>query len=136
MNCVTWKSPTTRLVDGIGIDSDGFERIIFECSGGFISEKPEHALEDTIKQTQSCVSVLKSDAFHHLDASFETFQKRRILGIHIIKSKMTLIETRINQNKRWEILELCSASIPLTWRNRFDWLKVYELVTTMLVSII
>ena len=135
MNTVDWKLPSSKFVDGIAVDVDGFERIIFESSGGFHAENSEHAAEDTVKQMQSCISSLKSDALNHLDASFETLQRRRILALQTIKSKETLTEARINKEKRWEIVELGSATIPMKWRERYEWLKVYELAATILVGI-
>lgn len=94
----------------------------------------DHIMEDTLKIVECSIQCLKVDMANHKFASFETFKKRKVLGLHYIGNKLSLVSTRALDKDRWACVLLRSAIIPRTWRERRNWLKVFELLIKMNVS--
>ncbi|KAG0169196.1 hypothetical protein DFQ30_003861 [Apophysomyces sp. BC1015] len=118
-----------KLVDGIGICvNDRAERMIVESSG---EEDDDHTVEDTLKIVECSIQCLKMDMANHKYASFETFRKRRVLGLQYIGDKLSLLSTGVLNKKEWSCVLERSAIIPRTWRERKYWIKVFELLLRM-----
>ncbi|KAI8334824.1 hypothetical protein BC941DRAFT_356528, partial [Chlamydoabsidia padenii] len=112
-------------LDGIGMSvKDGAERLLIESSGDNI----EHSEEDTIKQICNTSSCLKMDMKKYQFASFDTFRRRQVFGLQFINDKMTLTTTSIIDKERYAFIETRSARIPTSYKDRWNWIKVFELL--------
>ncbi|KAI8056318.1 uncharacterized protein B0P05DRAFT_287114 [Gilbertella persicaria] len=55
-----------------------------------------------------------------------------VYGIQCIKSKLTLMKTTLDSHSDcFQIVELRSASIPTTWAQRTDMIRVFELLVCL-----
>ncbi|KAL1928331.1 hypothetical protein VTP01DRAFT_2687 [Rhizomucor pusillus] len=95
-----------KLIDNL---SDRTERPIVESSGEI---DDDHTMEDTLKIVEFSIQCLKLDMANHKLASFETSKKRKVLGLHYIGNKLSLLSTRALDKDR-------------------NKLKVFELLTKM-----
>jgi hypothetical protein len=119
--------------DGIGEDAHG-ERLLMESSSGAVKENFPHTMGDTVKLIQSAAEVLKAEAMTVQDARLETFLKRKVLIVHLVTQKMTLSSVCALQNKKYKVVELRSATLASKWGERREWLKMFELLATIMVS--
>ncbi|KAI9032749.1 hypothetical protein CLU79DRAFT_802028 [Phycomyces nitens] len=104
-----WNSTTERLfVDGVG-RKDGFEVLIMESSGPFSTEYSDHSLEDTWKlMTMTTNSLLQC-----------------------ICDKITLTKCSLFSPTKWQVVELRSATTPVTWDARANMISVFELLAKL-----
>ncbi|CAO3595880.1 unnamed protein product [Absidia cylindrospora] len=131
--CLPESTPLRSLLDGVGTSiKDNMERILIESSG----DDSEHATEDTLKQMSNTSNCLKMEMKKYKLASYDTFLKRQIFGIHFIHDKMTLTSTRMESPNRYSFIEVRSATIPTKYEQRCDWIKVFELLLKLKASLI
>ncbi|KAI9316042.1 hypothetical protein BX666DRAFT_1954199 [Dichotomocladium elegans] len=118
-----------KLVDGIriGLD-DRTERLIIESSG---EEDDGHTMEDTLKIIECSIQCLKMDMSNHKYARFETFKRRRVLGLQYIGDKLSLLSIGVLDEKHWSCVLERSAVVPRAWRERRNWIKVFEMLLRM-----
>lgn len=50
------------------------------------------------------------------------------VSVQVIKRKMTLSILTMNQDKKFVFEERRSATIPITFQERYDWIQVFELL--------
>ncbi|KAI8343244.1 hypothetical protein BC941DRAFT_410802 [Chlamydoabsidia padenii] len=120
--CLPTTTPLRTLLDGIGVSvKDRVERLLIESSG-------IHAEEDTLNQISNTTNCLKLDMRKYKLASYSTFLKRQVFGIHFVHDRMTLSSTRMMNKDRYSFVEVRSSRIPTTYGERFGWVKVIELL--------
>ncbi|EIE82629.1 hypothetical protein G6F55_000995 [Rhizopus delemar] len=67
-----WNNTTEKLfADGVG-RQDGFEIVIMESSGPFLTENIEHSVDDTWKLITMTTNSLRNEILKYQDASIET----------------------------------------------------------------
>ncbi|KAI7906341.1 uncharacterized protein BX663DRAFT_428217, partial [Cokeromyces recurvatus] len=86
-----------------------------------------HALNDTLKNIKTASDNLKSFISNYKQASFNTLKKVRLYTCQIIENKMTLIRYMIKSPSQWQVIECCSASVPLTFSEAIKYTKVFNL---------
>ncbi|KAG1173614.1 hypothetical protein G6F46_004492 [Rhizopus delemar] len=105
-----WNNSTEMLfADGVG-RKDAFEVVIMESSGPFSTEYIDHSLEDTWK-----LITMTSNS----------------LRIQCICDKITLTKCSLFSTTKWQVIELRSAVIPVTWDTRANMISVFELLATL-----
>ncbi|KAG2222423.1 hypothetical protein INT45_009435 [Circinella minor] len=67
-------------------------------------------------------------AYQMKNARFETFNKFKAISIQVVKRKLTLSVLSMAPNKKFVFDERRSATIPITFHKRYDWLQVFELL--------
>lgn len=77
---------------------------------------------------------LRMDLIKYQDGTYDTGKELAAYGVQCIKYRITLLKTSIHDCSSWEVVELRSAQIPTEWANRFDFMKVFELIFTLNVS--
>ncbi|KAI9283434.1 hypothetical protein BC943DRAFT_263403, partial [Umbelopsis sp. AD052] len=83
---------------------------------------------DTKRLMQSAMEILRAEVTKYRKARVDTFVKRRILTVHRIADKMTLIEVSLTKRNKYKLVELRSATIPYLWRHRSCWLGMFGLL--------
>lgn len=111
-----WNNTTEKLFsDGVG-RKDGFEVIIMESSGPYSVENIEHSVEDTSKLIILTTNSLRNEILQYQDASIVTAKRLTAFGIQCICDKITLIKTNLYSPSKWQVVELRSPTIPVTWQ--------------------
>lgn len=101
-----------------------------------MQEDVNHTLEDTMKLISECNGALCYVLSQYNKCSFETALKRRTFGIQIIKNTITLSQMSLKKDLMWKFVELRAAHVPTSWDDRFDWMKMFELLATLYPSLI
>lgn len=132
-----WLNKTaTCFADGVGCMDDK-EKIIMESSSSFQSEDIEHTLGDTMKLIGLMTSTLHMDICSNLDCSYEDILELSVLGVQVIKDRITLLKTIIDRDgDKYQVLELRSAKIPTTWENRIELMNLYDVLVCCYYEII
>ncbi|ORZ07378.1 hypothetical protein BCR42DRAFT_336498 [Absidia repens] len=131
--CLPQSVPLRSLLDGVGISvKDKMERLLIESSG----DDGEHTEEDSLKQISNTSNCLKIDLKKYARSSYDTFLQRQIFGIHFIDDTMTLSATRMLNPDRYSFIQVRSAKIPTTFDERWDWIKVFELLLKLKADLI
>lgn len=129
-----WTNKTDNLfADGIG-RRDGSEVIVMESSGSYAKEDIDHSVGDTMKLIKMATSSLRSGILKYPNASIETAKGLAVFGVQCICDKITLTKYSLHDSRKWEVLELRSATILVTWNSRFSLVHVFELLATLQVS--
>ncbi|CAO3659705.1 unnamed protein product [Rhizopus stolonifer] len=105
----------------------GDERVVFEASSGGANEDQNHTQGDTVKLIRILSSILVLKAYDLKNARFETFIKYIAISIQAIKRKITLPILLMDKDK-FVFEERCSATIPISYQERYNWLQVFELI--------
>ncbi|KAI8967367.1 hypothetical protein BDF20DRAFT_829667, partial [Mycotypha africana] len=136
INLNSWTKPTTRFCDGLGFDWLGKERLSMEGSSGQYEEKIDHTISDTAKQISNTISMLKGFTMANMDASFETLKLVKIFGVQAIERTITLTETSYDDESTKYLYKVVrTARIPIEYEERYDWLRVFELLAYLLVEL-
>ncbi|KAG1442573.1 hypothetical protein G6F46_013024 [Rhizopus delemar] len=126
-----------RYVDGVGLDLSDTERMVMESSSGEHKENVKHTEDDTLKQIHSSITMLKTDINNHRNAAFSTMCQIETFGIHCVKKEITLSKTKLNGATGGYIYqEIRSAEIPVTYEERHKWLKMADLLATLMKLLI
>jgi hypothetical protein len=129
-----WNNTAEKLfADGIGREN-GFEVIIMESSGPYSIEYIDHSMEDTQKLITMTNNSLRDEILKYQDASFDTAKGLSVFSIQCICDKITLMKTNLCTQNKWQIVELRSATIPVTWNTRVNMVAIFELLATLQVS--
>lgn len=67
-------------------------------------------------------------------AGFDTFLKRKVSLVQLVMQKMTLCSVSVLIDKKYKVVELRPATLPARWDERREWLKMFELLATIMVS--
>lgn len=126
-----WNNTTEKLfADGIGREN-GFEVIIMESSGPHSTEYIDHSMGDTQKLIAMTNNSLRDEILKYQDASFDTAKGLSVFSIQCICDKITLMKTSLCTPNMWQIVELRSATIPVTWDARVNMVAIFELLATL-----
>ncbi|KAG1319112.1 hypothetical protein G6F62_012008 [Rhizopus arrhizus] len=110
-----WNNTTEKLFsDGVG-RKDGFEVIVMEYLEAYNFDN----------------NSLRNEILKYQDASIETAKGLSAFGIQCICDKITLIKTSLFGPAKWQVVELRSATIPVTWDSRMDLMSVFELLAIL-----
>ncbi|KAI9005467.1 hypothetical protein CLU79DRAFT_806723 [Phycomyces nitens] len=123
-------TPEKLFADGLG-RKDGFEIIIMESSRPYSVENIDHSMGDTWKLITMTTNSLRTEILKYQDASIETVKGLSVFGIQCIRDKITLIKTSLCTPTKWQVVELRSATIPVTWDSRANMVLVFELLSTL-----
>jgi len=104
-----------------------------EASSGAIHEHVAHTRDDTVKLIAAATEVLKADAAKHQNSSFSSYLKLKVLTVHTAKNVMTLSSVSYTQQKKYKVMELRTAEIPLGWNQRIFWFHMFDLLAHIMV---
>ena len=104
------------------------ERVVIEASSGGENENINHTQDDVLKLIKTLTSIVILKAYQLKNARFETFKKYKAISIQVIKRKLTLSVLSMAPSKKFVFNERRSATIPITYYERYDWLQVFELL--------
>ena len=93
-----------------------------------------HTLEDTIKNLKHGSDSLASILCDYQYCDINTTQKLVVLTCQIIKNKLTIMKYSPGNLSRWIAVEVRSCTIPLSYENRKDSIKLYEAFAYIYVS--
>ncbi|KAG2171880.1 hypothetical protein INT44_006109 [Umbelopsis vinacea] len=127
----TLESGSVRYADGLGEASHG-EVIVLEASSGALSEDVSHSNGDTLKLIQSATEILRAELLNNLDCSYSTFLRRKVMVIQTVMNKMTLSSVSLLDNERYKVVEVRSGNIPVKWEDRYSWMRIFELLSTVM----
>lgn len=126
-----------KLLDGIGsLTVKELNYLIIESSGYNNANGSSHALNDTLKNIKAASDNLKSFISNYKQASFNTLKRVRLYTCQIIENKMTLVRYMIKSPSQWQVVECCSASVPLTFSEAIKYTKVFHLFAFLYVCIL
>ncbi|KAI7848571.1 hypothetical protein BDC45DRAFT_540859 [Circinella umbellata] len=126
-----WKNTTKKLfADGLGQNND-CDIIVMESSSGYSKENINHSMEDTWKLILMMTDSLCNELMKYQGAKFTDAQELATFGIQCICDQITLIKATMFDARRWQIIELQSAKIPITWDDRSNYMQVFELIATL-----
>ncbi|KAL7334314.1 hypothetical protein PS15p_203098 [Mucor circinelloides] len=74
---------------------------------------------------------LRNEILKYQNASFETAKNLASYGIQCICDKITLTKCSLFSTTKWQVIELRSATIPVTWDARANMISVFELLATL-----
>lgn len=57
-------------------------------------------------------------------------------GVQIIKQTLTLTKMTLSKPGRWKLVELRSATMPISWELRGQWVPLFKMLTTMYVELL
>lgn len=97
-----------------------------ESLSPFFIEDIEHSVDDTWKLITMTTYSLRNEILKYQGAS--------AFGIQCICDKITLINTSLCNSTKWQVIELRSAIIPVTWDSRTSMMSVFELLATLQVN--
>ncbi|KAG0905025.1 hypothetical protein G6F62_011353 [Rhizopus arrhizus] len=104
------------------------KRVVFDASSGGANEDQNHTQDDALKLIRILTSILVLKAYALKNARFETFIKYMAISIQLIKRKITLSVLSMDKDKKFVFEERRSATIPISYQERYDWLQVFELL--------
>ncbi|KAI7853788.1 hypothetical protein BDC45DRAFT_144259 [Circinella umbellata] len=124
-----------RYMDALGRmhSMSNMEIVIVEASSGALTEDVSHSVGNTIKTIECATASLLNEAMKYKNTSIKTFKKLEVFSIHIIKNKMSLSNTSVNDQYTWNRIDMRSAEIPTDWRSRIYLLKYFELLATLML---
>ncbi|CEP15287.1 hypothetical protein [Parasitella parasitica] len=113
----TLSTDEDKLVDGMGYDHWGFERVALEGSSGLSNASSDKVIDDATKQISTSISMMKRIASHHLNSDVQSFINTKVYGIQSVNSTVILSEIRflVDGKNRWpKIFEiLCYLEMEL-----------------------
>ncbi|CEG72970.1 hypothetical protein RMATCC62417_08442 [Rhizopus microsporus] len=123
---------TSSFADGLGystlVGHMDDERVVFEASSGGANEDQSHTQDDALKLIRILTSILVLKAYDLKNARFETFVKYMAISIQVIKRKITLSVLSMDKDKKFVFEERRSATIPISYQERYNWIQVFELL--------
>lgn len=80
--------------------------------------------------------MLKGFTRENMDASFETLRKVKIFGVQAVEKMIILTETSYDEESTKYLFKVVrTARIPIEYEERYNWLKVFELLAYLLVEL-
>ncbi|KAI8819752.1 uncharacterized protein EV422DRAFT_497562 [Fimicolochytrium jonesii] len=124
-----YQAKRPKMWVGMGLDpGSNSELMIMEASSNSrTKENATHSIDDSAKIIELCTNALKLELLKHKEAAYTTVNKKCVLGFHFIVDRITLTMTTL-EDRRWKVVQLRSAEIPMRWRERSKVLQVCELV--------
>ncbi|OBZ81520.1 hypothetical protein A0J61_10434 [Choanephora cucurbitarum] len=123
-----------KYADGLG-KANNLEAVFIESSSGLLQENVSHTLEDTLKLLVECNGALCYALSQYKNSRLKTVIKKSTFGIQIIKNTLTLSKMNLKEDRLWKFVELRSATIPTNWNDRFNWVKMFELIATLFLCL-
>jgi hypothetical protein len=102
----------------------------------FLGSSTEKQKSYSVKLISECNGALYYILSQFNKCSFETALKRSTYGIQIIKNTATLSRMNLKNDLLWKFVELRSAQVPTSWNDRFDWVKMFELLATLYLGLL
>ncbi|KAI9274429.1 hypothetical protein BDA99DRAFT_426540, partial [Phascolomyces articulosus] len=108
---------STKNIDAMGVlkTRNNMELITVWAPSSMLKERTTHTIEDVMKILECSVSSLKKEAGNYKMVLLETFEKLNIYGIQVIRTKVTLSRTCVNDKDSWKHVEIRLATLPTTW---------------------
>ncbi|KAG1473608.1 hypothetical protein G6F56_000856 [Rhizopus delemar] len=133
MDTDAWKLGTSRNVDGLGYNLYDEDLFVLEASSGQDKEDITHTKDDTLKNIHSSISILNALVRKFQDGRFSTATNLRTFSVQSVCSTITLCSTSFDPDNIGGYIheELRFADIPMTYNDRYKWLKVFELVVKL-----
>ncbi|KAG0176906.1 GTP-binding protein of the rab [Apophysomyces sp. BC1034] len=91
MDLALSENGSPRFPDGLGYDWSAEEHVVLEASGGQHRENIQKIVDDSMKQVNSMISMLKGYINARLNANFTTAMKTKVYEIHDYLFKLLLI---------------------------------------------
>ncbi|KAG1137288.1 hypothetical protein G6F37_013561 [Rhizopus arrhizus] len=133
MDTDVWKLGSSRNVDGLGYNPYHEGLFVLEASSGPHEEDITHTKDDTLKNVHSSISLLNALVRKFQDGRFSTATNLRTFSVQSVCSTITLCSTSLDPDNIGGYIheELRFADIPMTYNDRYKWLKVFELVAKL-----
>ncbi|KAG1042672.1 hypothetical protein G6F43_011838 [Rhizopus delemar] len=109
-------STDRKYADGIG-KTNNYEALFIESS------------------SVECNGALCYILSHFKNSRFKTALKKSTFGVQVIKDTVTLSKMNLKEDRLWKFVELRSANIPTNWSDRFNWVKMFELIATLFLCL-
>lgn len=119
-------------MDGLGIARTK-EILLMEASSGALREHVADTRADTLKLMGAAAEVLRVEAANHLSSSFDCYLKLKVLTVHTAKNVMTLSSVSFTAQKKFKVMQLRTAKIPLLWERRTHWFHMFDLLAHIMV---
>ncbi|KAI9020994.1 hypothetical protein CLU79DRAFT_804594 [Phycomyces nitens] len=135
INKDTWKSGPLRNVDGLGYNKTKTDIIVMEASSGQNNEDMVHTKDDTLKNIHGSICALESSLRRYQYARCTTATDLLVFSVQSVCTRITLSTTSMDPNNPGRYLheECRSAEIPMRYSERLKWLKVFELVSKLVI---
>ncbi|KAG1471575.1 hypothetical protein G6F56_002049 [Rhizopus delemar] len=133
MDTDVWKLGLSRNVNGLGYNPYHEDLFVLEASSGQDKEDIPHTKDDTLKNVHSSISPLNALVRKFQDGQFSTATNLRTFSVQSVCSTIILCSTRFDPDNIGGYIheELRSVDIPMTYNDRYKWLKVFELVAKL-----
>lgn len=133
----TWKRGPLRNVDGLGYTDVGTDVIVMEASSGQTNEDLVHTKDDTLKNIHGSICILEAYLRQCPDARFITATNLLAFSVQSVCTAITLSTTCLDPNYPGKYIhqECRMAEIPMNYDERVKWLKVFELVSYLVVML-
>jgi len=133
MNCwceiPTLSIDEDKLVDGMGYDHWGFERVALEGSSGLSNASRDKVIDDATKQNITLISMMKRIASHHLNSDVQSFiNNTKVYGNQSVNSTVILSEVRFLVDSKYGYKEIRSAHVPTIYGETNRWPKIVEIL--------
>ncbi|KAI8060120.1 hypothetical protein BC940DRAFT_361512 [Gongronella butleri] len=123
------KAFVERVVPVLRIMSKVTGLVSFSC--GINLENVAHTNGDTIKLIECSAMVLKMEAAARKECSFDLMQQFKDICLHLVKNQLTMSTTGL-VHPMYEHVQVRSARLPTTWQGRVLFVKIFELVATII----
>lgn len=107
--------------------------MLLKASSAAIGEHVAHIRANTLKLEGAAAEILKAEAAKHQNSSFSSYLKLKVLTIHTVKNKMILSSVSYTKQKKYKIMELRTATVPLEWDERPRWFLMFDLLAHIMV---
>lgn len=133
MDTDVWKLGSSRNVDDLGYNPYHEDLFVLEASSGPHKEDITHTKDDTLKNVHSSISLLNVLVRKFQDGRFSTATNLRTFSVQSVCSTITLCSTSLDPDNIGGYIheELRFADIPMTYNDRYKWLKVFEIVAKL-----
>lgn len=132
-----WKRNTPRYVDVFGRDQHEYDTIVMEGSSKLAFEDLSHSIDDMIKNIHGSICILEAVLRRYHNAKLTTALNPLAFAIQSIRRTIALSTTSIYlEDPKTYVHEKCRpAEIPTNYRDRYNWLKVFELVCKLIIML-
>ncbi|KAI8883510.1 hypothetical protein K501DRAFT_249487 [Backusella circina FSU 941] len=120
------KNTEKRFLDGYGISENRGIAIMIESSGS--ESNVTHSIEDSVKQIKNATDFLTYLKTRFKDSSALSFTKLRTPTLLLIHNQLTMTTTSLGWSKKWQVIDVRTATIPTTKEGKHNLVKVFELL--------
>lgn len=109
-------------------------RVLKSAYSGNREDHPTHSLNDTIKLLECATHSLLVEMHHCKASQYDTYAKLKVFTIQCIKDKVSMHEVSLLDHTKWKSVEKRTCQVPNSWDQRALWVKLFELVATLMVG--